>query len=119
MANHQLTCVLQHVRKAVGLEREADLTDGQLLERFVTRQDEAAFETLVRRHGPMVQRVCRRVLNDAHAAEDAFQAAFLVLARKANAIRNRTSIGGWLYEVAYHLALRARTQTVRRQRYER
>ncbi|MBL8792462.1 MAG: RNA polymerase subunit sigma-70, partial [Planctomycetia bacterium] len=85
MAHNELGCVLDHVRKLIGIERESELTDGQLLERFVGRRDEAAFETLVRRHGPMVQRVCRRVLNDAHAAEDAFQATFLVLARKANA----------------------------------
>lgn len=119
MANNELTCVLDHVRKLIGSQRESELSDGQLLERFVGRRDEAAFETLVRRHGPMVQRVCRRVLNDAHAAEDAFQATFLVLARKAQAIRNRSSVGGWLYEVAYHLAVRARADAARRVRRER
>src|SRR5208283_4994999 len=119
MANEQLTCVLRHVRKLIGLERSTELTDGQLLDAFVVRRDEAAFTTLVQRHGPMVQRVCRRVLGDAHDAEDAFQAAFLVLARKAGAIRHRSSVGGWLYEVAYHLALRGRANAARRRKHER
>ena len=119
MANSSLTCVLQHMQKLIGVRRDVDLTDGELLERFVGRQDEAAFEVLVRRHGPLVQRVCRRVLGDAHAAEDAFQAAFLVLARKAGSIRNRSSVGGWLYETAYHLAVRAKSSAARRAWHER
>ena len=81
MATEQLTRVLRHVRQLIGLGREDDLTDNELLDRFVGRLDESAFEVLVRRHGPMVQRTCRRVLGDAHAAEDAFQAVFLVLAQ--------------------------------------
>src|SRR5262249_12910786 len=108
MATHQLDCVLHHVRKLIGIQREADLTDGDLLDRFLRGQEQPAFEVLVRRHGPMVMRTCHRLLGDAHAAEDAFQATFLVLARKAVSIRKRGSLGGWLYEVAYHLALRAK-----------
>ena len=76
------------------------LTDGQLLERFVAREGEegkAAFEFLVQRHGPMVLRVCNQALNDRHQAEDAFQATFLVLARQAGSIRNRDSVGSWLF----------------------
>jgi len=114
MASKQLTSVLRHVRGLIGMTAAEDLTDGQLLERFCQDCDEASFAVLVRRHGPLVQRVCRRVLNDSHAAEDAFQATFLVLARKAATIRQRSSIAGWLYEVAYHLSLRARGNAARR-----
>jgi RNA polymerase sigma factor (sigma-70 family) len=86
-------------------------TDAQLLERFVQGREEAAFELLVWRHGPMVLNVCRRVLRCEHDAEDAFQASFLALARKAAAIGKRASVGSWLYKVAYRVALRARTRS--------
>src|SRR5262245_20819667 len=108
-----LDCVLDHVHKLIGTRREPEITDGDLLDRFVSRQDGSAFETLVRRHGPMVLRTCRRALGNAHAAEDVFQATFLVLARKAGSIRKGGSVGGWLYEVAYHLAIRARADAAR------
>jgi RNA polymerase sigma factor (sigma-70 family) len=87
---------------------EAAATDGQLLECFLARRDEAAFAELVRRHGPLVLHVCRRILGDAHHAEDAFQATFLVLACKAGAIRKHGSVGSWLYGVARRVALQAR-----------
>jgi RNA polymerase sigma factor (sigma-70 family) len=95
------------------------MSDGQLLERFLARRDEAAFECLVRRHGPIVLRVCRDVLPDPHEAEDAFQATFLVLVRNAGTIRDPESLGRWLYEVASRVALRARAHAARRQAQER
>jgi RNA polymerase sigma factor (sigma-70 family) len=92
----------------------AVLTDRQLLERFVTGGDEAAFEVLVERYGPMVLGVCRRVLGDATDAEDAFQATFLVLVRKARSISMPDLLGNWLYGVAYRIARKARAQRAKR-----
>jgi RNA polymerase sigma-70 factor (ECF subfamily) len=86
-----------------------DATDYQLLERFVTLHDEAAFSTLAHRHAALVLGVCRRVLRNEHDAEDTFQATFLVLARKAGGLPCRESVGPWLSGVAYRLALHART----------
>jgi RNA polymerase sigma factor (sigma-70 family) len=99
--------------------RDAESTDGQLLGAFVTDRDGDAFATLVRRHGPMVLGVCRRVIGDAHLAEDAFQATFLVLARRAGAIRPRHLVGPWLYGVAYRTALKARGTAARRKAKEK
>src|SRR5439155_16774598 len=111
--------VLRHLHRAVFLESAARTSDGQLLERFVARQEEAAFAALVERHGPMVLGVCRRVLRNRHDAEDAFQATFLVLVRKAAAVRPRELVGNWLYGVAYRTALEARTVLARRHAKER
>jgi RNA polymerase sigma factor (sigma-70 family) len=97
----------------------ADVTDGQLLEAFVSRRDPAAFESLVRRHGPMVLGVCRRVLRDPHDVDDAFQASFLVLARKAAAVSPRQLVGNWLYGVAHTTAVRLRAANARRRVRER
>jgi RNA polymerase sigma factor (sigma-70 family) len=107
MARRPLDTLLRNLRSAAR-PAAGDSTDAQLLERFVRGRDEAAFELLVRRHGRMVLNVCRRVLHREHDAEDAFQATFLVLARKAGGIGNGASVGGWLYKVAYRVALRAR-----------
>jgi polysaccharide biosynthesis/export protein len=99
----------------------AALTDGQLLERFTTRRAEAAetaFEALVSRHGPMVLRVVRGVLRDPHDVEDAFQATFLVLVRKAHSIGERELLGPWLYGVAHRVALKARGVAAKRNKRE-
>lgn len=95
------------------------LSDAQLLEQFATGRDELAFEVLVTRHGPLVLAVCRRILADAHDAEDAFQASFLVLARKARTIRSGANLGAWLCRVAYRISLRAGVEAVRREQNER
>lgn len=96
-----------------------DLSDGQLLDRFIAARDEAAFETLIERHGAMVWGVCRRVLGRHHDAEDAFQATFLVLATKAAAVVPRTMLPNWLYGVAYQTAARARAAAAKRQQREK
>ena len=96
----------------------AGLSDRQLLGRYAARRDEASFAALVGRHGPMVLGVCRRIVRDRHEAEDAFQAAFLVLARKAASIRVDDSLGRWLYTVARRIALRADASAARRRRDE-
>jgi RNA polymerase sigma factor (sigma-70 family) len=109
--------LVQQLRGAV-LRDEADLTDGQLLGGFVERRDEAAFAALLHRHGPMVLGVCRRLLHHAQDVEDAFQATFLVLVRKAAAIRSREAVSNWLYGVAYHTALKARALAAKRKSRE-
>jgi RNA polymerase sigma factor (sigma-70 family) len=91
-----------------------ELTDEELLERFTSQREEAAFTALVRRHAALVLGVCRRVLHHAQDTEDAFQAVFCVLARKAGAIRRRSAVAGWLYAVAYRIACRARAARGRR-----
>jgi RNA polymerase sigma factor (sigma-70 family) len=110
--------VLRHIRELAAVEGAARLPDGQLLERFVARHDDSAFEALLRRHGPLVLGVCRRVLSEAHDVEDAFQATFLVLARKAATVGRRAALGTWLYQVAYHTAQRARKRAAARRRRE-
>jgi RNA polymerase sigma factor (sigma-70 family) len=119
MATRQEAQILRHLRRAVLLRDGAGLTDAQLLERFLTHRDGAAVEALVRRHGPMVMGVCRRVLVNRHDAEDAFQATFLVLVKKAAAIAARELLANWLYGVAYNTARKARAAAARRRRRER
>jgi RNA polymerase sigma factor (sigma-70 family) len=94
------------------------LTDGQLLYRFAARGDQASFAVLVQRHGPMVLGVCRRVLQHDQDTEDAFQATFVILARKASNISKHNSVASWLYKVAYRVALRARAAKARRRNQE-
>ena len=119
MASESPGSVLPYLRWIVGAEATDASSDSQLLDQFLHRQDEAAFAALLKRHGPMVLGVCRRVLGDADDAEDAFQATFFVLVRKAAAIGKRDAVGSWLYKVAYRTALRARTATLRRRTEER
>lgn len=95
------------------------MRDSQLLEQFIVGQDEAAFRALVLRHGPTVLRVCRRILRDPHEIEDAFQATFLVLVRRAPSIRDPESLSSWLHGVAYRVAKRARRAAARRRDHER
>src|SRR5271156_5122633 len=85
----------------------AGLTDGQLLDHYLTRRDESAFAALVMRHGPMVLGVCHAGLRGSPEVEDAFQATFLVLIRKATTIRGRDAVGGWLHRVAHRVAVQA------------
>ena len=114
MASGQLDGVLHHLRQLVTAGQPGPRPDRELLERFVRHRDEAAFAALVRRHGPMVLAVCRRVLGDAHDAEDACQAAFLVLARRAASIRRKEAVGAWLHGVAYRVACNLKRQVARR-----
>jgi RNA polymerase sigma factor (sigma-70 family) len=109
--------LLRHVRRIVA-DTTDHLTDQQLLQRFAAAGDQAAFALLVRRHGPMVLGVSRRLLGHEQDAEDVFQAAFVILARRVGAIR-QADAGGFLYRVAYHLATRARAGVARRRQYER
>jgi RNA polymerase sigma factor (sigma-70 family) len=107
-----------HLRRAVGPPDLEAATDGQLLDGFLTGRDEAAFAALVRRHGRMVLAVCRRVLGHAHDAEDAFQATFLVLARKGRGLTGRATLGGWLHQAASLAARKARQGAQRRRARE-
>ncbi len=119
MSANPLSGVLERLRFEAVRQNGAGMTDGQLLGHFLSRRDEAAFEALVRRHGPMVLGVCRRILHSSEDAEDAFQATFLVLVRKAASIHNRELLGNWLYGVAYRTALDARSAAARRRTRER
>jgi RNA polymerase sigma factor (sigma-70 family) len=117
MSAKPLSGILGYLRRASA--DRATIPDARLLERFAAVGDPAAFELLVWRHGPMVLGVCRRLLRHEQDAEDAFQAAFLTLARRAGAVGRRGSVGGWLYRVAYRIALDARDRVARRSARER
>jgi RNA polymerase sigma factor (sigma-70 family) len=114
MAVSPMNEAIRHVRRSLLLQDGAGMSDGQLLECFVTRRDETAFEILVRRHGPMVMGVCQRILRDPHQAADAFQATFLILVRKAASLASPHLLGNWLYGVAYRIARKAKAETARR-----
>jgi RNA polymerase sigma factor (sigma-70 family) len=110
MSDRPLRELIRSLREVAGPNEAADLTDAELLRRWVARRDAAAFEVLLWRHGPTVLGLCRRLLRDGHAAEDAFQATFLTLARKAGSISRSEAAGAWLYKVAYRAALRVRAE---------
>ena len=106
-----------HLETLFGTGTCVGLSDGQLLARFIADREEAgelAFEALVTRHGPMVMRICQNILDDPQDVHDAFQAVFLVLARRAGAIRNVESVGGWLHGVATRVTARVRLGAIRR-----
>jgi RNA polymerase sigma factor (sigma-70 family) len=110
--------LMQQLRRLATQPRSEAAGDADLLQRFVDGRDEAALAALVSRHGPMVLRVSRRVLGNAHDAEEVFQATFLVLARRAHAIRRRNSLAAWLHGVAHRLARKALAVRLWRQRHE-
>jgi serpin B len=118
MLHPALSLVLRHLRGAPRPGGAGEPADGDLLARFAEGRDEAAFEALLRRHGPMVWNVCRRVLGEAADADDAFQATFLVLVKKARSIAKRGSVASWLHGVARRVALNARGAAARRRARE-
>jgi RNA polymerase sigma factor (sigma-70 family) len=113
-----LTVFLQRLTRGLAANALSGLPDRELLQRFASRHEETAFEALVRRHGPMVLRVCWRVLRQSQDAEDAFQATFLLLARNARSVRKPDSLASWLHGVARRVAFKARTQRAVRRRHE-
>jgi RNA polymerase sigma factor (sigma-70 family) len=118
MARLRLRALLGQIHDFLSTRQDCGDSDGALLERFVGRGDETAFEALLQRHGPMVLGLCRRLLADSHEAEDAFQATFLVLIRKARSIRRQASLGSWLFGVAWRIAQRARAARTQRRQHE-
>lgn len=114
MVGSQLEAILQHIRRLLGVSATSEVSDAQLLECFLGFQDERAFAALIQRHGPMVFGVCRSLLKDHQDAEDAFQATFLVLARKAGTIRRGEAVGHWLYGVAHRTARKLRVRAAKR-----
>ena len=119
MPRANLSDALGQVHRLFGEGTLSGLTDAQLLDRHVSHGDELAFKALVQRHGPMVLAVCRGILNDANDADDAFQAVFLLLARKARSLWINDSLGGWLHRVSCRIAFRVKADTVRRRQEER
>lgn len=119
MTRNHLEKALQQLRQLLDPARAEGPTDAQLLARFLATREEDAFATLVARHGPMVLGVCRRILRHTQDAEDAMQATFLVLARKASSVANHQSLGSWLYRVAYRIALEAKARNDKRRKREK
>lgn len=119
MAKQPLNGALQHLRKMAAVQTYRRVSDRELLERFVGERDEAAFTVMIERHGPMVLGVCRRALSNSHDAEDACQATFLVLARRAASVRKKTSLSSWLHGVACRVAAKLTRDYARRKKRER
>jgi RNA polymerase sigma factor (sigma-70 family) len=118
MAMAQFDTFLWHIRKLAAGRGSPQRSDAELLEEFSARTDQTAFAALLARHGPMVLRVCRRVLHHEQDAEDAFQATFLVLARNAGSICKREALAAWLHGVAYRTAMEAKRKAARRRNHE-
>src|SRR5713101_7789436 len=118
MAHGQAGIILRYICTILDTQAAKSLTDGQLLERFVERRDESAFSVLMQRHGRLVWSVCRNILHPEQDAEDAFQATFLVLARRAESIRKGESVGSWLYGVDHRVAMKAKKTAAKRWRDE-
>jgi RNA polymerase sigma factor (sigma-70 family) len=109
---------VQHLRELYGSGTLIGLTDAQLVARYAAHNDGVAFESLVARHGSMVVATCRAILEHDHDVEDAFQATFLVLARKARSVRAAGTLGAWLHRVAYRIAIHAKNDAMKRKRLE-
>ncbi len=114
MPRERLGRVADDLRKLWDAGTVSGLSDAQLLERITANQDELAFEALISRHGPMVWSVCRSILRDRHDVEDAFQASFLILVRRARSLRVDDSLCGWLYRVSYRVAQETRAARAKR-----
>jgi RNA polymerase sigma factor (sigma-70 family) len=118
MANMQLGSVIRHVKSIADRYSDQDPNDVDLLQSFADHSDPRVFEAIMARHGPMVLRVCRRLLGNSHDAEDVFQATFLILAQKAASIRKRASLASWLHGVAFRMANKLKRAAVRRYTHE-
>src|SRR5262245_33882643 len=118
MATGSLNNFLRRLTRGMAAEALQDQSDRQLVERLLAGPDEAGYEAIVRRHGPMVFRVCWRVLRQEQDTEDAFQATFLILARQLRTVRRHASLASWLHGIAHRVALKARAQAVTRRRHE-
>jgi RNA polymerase sigma factor (sigma-70 family) len=118
MSSSTLAAGLRSLRGRLSAQKRKEESDEQLLHAFTSCRDDSAFAVLVRRYGPMVLRVCRRVLGHQQDAEDAFQATFLVLARNAASLRNKTALASWLHGIAYRTSLKAKQTAARRRNHE-
>ncbi len=118
MSSSALAAGIRHLRGKMAVQQRCDDSDEQLLYAFTARRDDDAFAVLVRRHGPMVLHVCRRVLGHEQDAEDAFQATFLVLARNAASLRNKTALASFLHGTAYRMAMKAKQSAARHRQHE-